>query len=207
MNSISVNQEKSKRTGVKFSFKSMIMLMAAIMIAFATLTSCDEDDKNDDDPDEIENGSNSPIVGMWRSKRYYSASSGTVGVVFFNADATYQVIRYRHDRFIGEKGKYRLNGNTLEVYDLSWFSKHDDALSFDYFVTDLTKIRDLISSGTKNELLEIINPQHSIWKNYVGITGTGGWHEMDSWTETIEWIDNNTIDYQNELYYPLERVK
>ena len=49
MNSILENKEKSKRTSVKFSFQSILMLMAAIMMAFATLTSCDEDDKNDDD--------------------------------------------------------------------------------------------------------------------------------------------------------------
>ena len=55
MNSISENQEKSKRTSVKFSFQSILMLMAAIMMAFATLTSCDEDDENEDD-NEISNG-------------------------------------------------------------------------------------------------------------------------------------------------------
>ena len=58
MNSISVNQEKNKRTGVKFSLQSMLMLMAAIMMALATLTSCDEDEDPSDDPDEIENGGN-----------------------------------------------------------------------------------------------------------------------------------------------------
>ena len=64
MNKISVNQEKSKRTGVKFSFKSMLMLMAAIMMALVTLTACPVDDENEDDPDEIENGENGNNGGV-----------------------------------------------------------------------------------------------------------------------------------------------
>ena len=63
MNKISVNQEKSKRTGVKFSFQSMLMLMAAIMMALVTLTACPVDDENEDDPDEIENGENGGVAG------------------------------------------------------------------------------------------------------------------------------------------------
>jgi len=63
MNKISVNQEKSKRTGVKFSFQSMLMLMAAIMMALVTLTACPVDDENDD-PDEIENGENGNNGGV-----------------------------------------------------------------------------------------------------------------------------------------------
>ena len=175
----------------------MIIACFAVTAMFAA---CDNNGDGD-------NSNNSPIVGMWRSERYYSASSGTVGVVFFDADGTYQVIRYHHDRFIGEKGKYKLNGNNLEVYNLLQWSKHDDALSFDYFVEDLTKVRDLISSGTRSEVLAIIDPKHSIWQHYVGISGTGGWTEMDSWTETIEWVDNNTIDYSSGLHNPLKRIR
>ena len=63
MNKISVNQEKSKRTGVKFSFQSMLMLMATIMMALVTLTACPVDDENEDDPDEIENGENGGVAG------------------------------------------------------------------------------------------------------------------------------------------------
>jgi len=39
------------------------MLMAAIMMAFATLTSCDEDEDPNEDPDEIENGNNGGVAG------------------------------------------------------------------------------------------------------------------------------------------------
>jgi len=149
------------------------------------------------------------IVGMWRSERYYSGSNGTVGVVFFNADGTYQVIQYHHDRFIGERGNYRLNGSNLEVYNLEIWSKHDDALSWQYFSEDLTKIRDIISSGTRSEVLAIIEPTHSIWQHYTGfLTASSDWNEYatNSWNEAIEWIDATTIDYPNGLHYPLKLV-
>jgi len=51
MNTILVNKEKSKRTSVKFSFQSMLMLMATIMMALVTLTSCFDDDENGTDSD------------------------------------------------------------------------------------------------------------------------------------------------------------
>ncbi|MCL1941704.1 MAG: hypothetical protein FWG09_07160 [Synergistaceae bacterium] len=156
-------------------------------------------------PPGVDSGS---IVGMWRSERYYGNNS-TVGVVFFDPDGTYRVIRYRKDRFTGEKGKFRLDGNNLEVYDLFYFERHDNSLSFNYFTEDLTKIRALINSGTRSEVEEIIDPRHPIWEHYGGITGTVGWHEIDrlkSWAETIEWIDATTIDYQNGMHNPLKLV-
>jgi len=91
MNSNLVNQEKSKRTSVKFSFKSILMLMATIMMALVTLTSCDEDKDPSDDPDEIENGGNGGVAG----KRLKSTvqTSGTLDLFgmeeyTYNSDGT-----------------------------------------------------------------------------------------------------------------------
>jgi hypothetical protein len=35
----------------------------------------------------------------------------------------------------------------------------------------------------------IIDPNHSKWKNWGGITDKGGWIEQNNLTATIEWID------------------
>ena len=59
-----VGQEKSRRTGVKFSFQSMLMLMAAIMMALVTLTSCVEDDKNDDDKELNKDGLTEDVLKL-----------------------------------------------------------------------------------------------------------------------------------------------
>jgi len=102
-----------------------------------------------------------------------------------------------------------LNGNNLELSERLFFEKHDDSLSFEYFVQDLTKIRDILNSGTKNEVLEIIDPNHSIWVHYSGITGGVGWYEIDrlsSSTEPIIWIDSTTFDFPDNACSPLKLV-
>ena len=90
MNSISVNQEKSKRTSVKFSFQSMLMLMAAIMMALVTLTSCDKDEDPSDDPDEIENGNNGGVAGKRIQSSLMTEASGDIQRLEFtyNSDGT-----------------------------------------------------------------------------------------------------------------------
>jgi len=192
----------------KTNFKIGLMALSIVLAVTVVLASCKK--KNGDD-DDGGNSNSSPIVGMWRSKKDFIGDYYTVGVVFFNSDGTYQVIRYWHDRFIGEKGKFKLNGNNLELQDLFEFERHDNALSMEFFLTDLTKIRDLINSGTRKEVEAIIDPKHSIWQHYGGITGTVGWIDMNTYgkgskSATIEWIDKNTIDYLNGLRKPLERV-
>ena len=161
--------------------------------------SCDNDNPNDDGGNK-----NSPIVGMWRSKLY--SSTPTVGVVFFNADGSYRSISYIRNCFYGNQGKYKLDGNTLEFYDLTQFQRHDNALSINHF-GDIAKIWKIIGEGTRSEVLAIIDPNHSTWVNYGGLTGQVGWRENENWTATVEWIDDNTIDYVNNLRYPLERVR
>ena len=95
MNSISVNQEKSKRTGVKFSFQSILMLMAAIMMAFATLTSCDEDEDPSEDPDEIENGNNGGVAGKRIITTLTESASETFrGDYTYNSNGTLKRIDY-----------------------------------------------------------------------------------------------------------------
>ena len=92
MNRINLFERKSM--SVK-TFKRLLMMMAAIMMAFATFTSCNEDEDPSDDPDEIENGDNGnnggvsgkrlitmvqttgPIDGPARSEMSYN-SDGTV---------------------------------------------------------------------------------------------------------------------------------
>ena len=186
-------------------FKNRLKLRkVATIVACLSVTTmfvaCDK--KNGDDDD----GNKEPIVGMWRSS-LAGTLPAQVGVVFFNVDGTYAAMRYRNDQFNGYKGKYKLNGNTLEVYDLSWFQKHNTALSFDHYAETLKEGWDIIDKGTRNEVLAIMDPSHSFWQYYSGWSVSAGWMEASDWTEEIEWIDADTIDYPNGLSNPLKRVK
>jgi len=181
-----------------------VATIIACLVVTTMLASCDGKNGDDDNGD----GSNSPIVGMWRSSLGSGSSGVTVGSVFFNADGTYLVIRYRYNQFNGIKGKYRLKDNTLEIYDQSWFQKGNNTLSADYLTVEFLRERfDIIEKGTRSEVLAIIDPNHSIWQHYGAISGQVGWMDADSETQTVEWVDANTIDYQNGLVNPLKRVK
>jgi|GEM_PF-2641393 len=147
-------------------------------------------------------GGNSPIVGMWRSEIHVGAPYTTVGVVFFNADGTYSAIRFREDRFYGEKGEYSFNGNSLEIYNLSRFQIFISYLSNDY-PGDLRKCWDIIGTGTRSDVLEIIDLNHSIWQHY---SGKVDWMDADSLTRTIKWIDDTHMDYTSGLINPFELV-
>ena len=176
----------------------------ACLVVTTIIAACDN--KNGDEDDE----NNSPIVGMWRSELAGGSAGTTVGVVFFHADGSYNSITYIRDRFVGAKGKYKLNSNTLEVYDISFFERHDNALSHEHAsISFYTERWNIIDKGTRSEVLAIIDPQHSVWQHYGGIIGQVGWlmREPDSWSETLEWIDANTIDYINGLRNPLKRVR
>lgn len=149
---------------------------------------------------------NSPIIGMWRSD-FYGGLHASFGVVFFDADGSYKAIRYNTNRFIGAKGKYKLSGNTLEIYDNYVFEKHNDAAALsDQWTEDYNELFDIILRGTKTEVLEIINPNHSLYRTYTGGSAAVGWVESESWAETIEWIDATTIDYNSGIHYPLKLV-
>ena len=189
----------------KFNWRTVAMIFACLAVT-TMFASCDELFGNDgDDDDDGDGNNNSPIVGMWRSEFSSSGTRSTVGVVFFENDGSYKAIGYYNDIFIGEKGKYKLTGNKLEVYDLLRFGMRDGYLSVSHYVETLQKGYNILRQGTRSEVLAIIDPQHSMWDNYVGATRT--WSEDDSWSKEIEWIDNNTIDYDNSLRKPLVRVR
>ena len=132
MDSISVNQEKSRRTSVKFSFQSMLMLMAAIMMAFATLTSCDEDEDPSDDPDEIENGNNGSVAGKrlktWtitydnsvsRGEYTYNSDGSLKQVDYYDANSnrvSYDIITNNPDGTTAKSENINPDGNVVTVY-------------------------------------------------------------------------------------------
>ena len=160
-----------------------------------------------DETKQPQGGDSGSIVGMWRSSFASTSSGASLGVYFFNDDGTFAAIEYQRKQFNGLKGKYRLSGANLELYDYSWFQKHDNALSFSAMSVSFYRERwDLIKNGTRSELLEIIDPDHEIWKDYGGITGTVGWMDHDNYNDTIEWIDASTFDFVTGLRNPLELV-
>ncbi|MCL1940992.1 MAG: hypothetical protein FWG09_03545 [Synergistaceae bacterium] len=158
-------------------------------------------------------GDSGSIVGMWRSPRASNVRrpgaevrGPTVGVYFFNADGTYAAIKYQVDKFLGEKGKYRLSGANLELSDISWFRWNDSSLSFSqYEISFFRKRWDLIGNGTRSELLEVIDPDHEIWRDYRNITGEG-WKKGEDRIEKIWWIDATHFDFVTGLENPLELV-
>ena len=140
MNRINLFERKSKR--VK-TFKRLLMMMAAIMMAFATLTSCDEDEDPSDDPDEIENGENGGVAGKRiktllqttgpadgpyrlefsynsdgsiKQVDYYDESSKHVGYnnVTCNADGT--VSREKFYWIVGNSSNFELNYDWTYTY-------------------------------------------------------------------------------------------
>jgi len=189
-------------------FKNRLNLrkVATIVACLAVTTmfvACDSKNPNDDDDGNGYDPKN-PIVGMWRSSFANNSFGATVGVVFFNADGTYAAIRYRYTEFIGEKGKYILNGDALEVSDLSCFYKGNGGLPYERLNETLHEGWEIIGYGTRSEVLKIYDPNDTFWQYH---TESAIWYERPDWTETIEWIDNNTIDYPNGLINKLERVK
>jgi len=68
----------------------MLMLMAAIMMALVTLTACPVDDENEDDPDEIENGSNGGVAGKRLKSTVITEAGGETqtGNYTYNSDGT-----------------------------------------------------------------------------------------------------------------------
>ena len=103
--------------------------MLAMMVAALSFTACGSDD------DEIDNGgdSNASIVGTWelisfdvvKGSNYLDDGLNTGDRIIFKSDGTY----YSTD---GDRGIWKLNGNTLTISD------DENLFSIDYQVKKLS---------------------------------------------------------------------
>jgi len=164
MNRINLFERKSM--SVK-TFKRLLMMMVAIMMALVTFTSCDEDEDPRDDPDEIEN--NGGVAG--KRLKIFTENSAANGRISnqestYNSDGTkkrvdhddgaYQLFTHNSDGTIATMELYRNNSlhqRYIYSYDANKKPKKGEvtfhspgeenySITIDYIFQNGRKIRD-----------------------------------------------------------------
>ncbi|MCL1941359.1 MAG: hypothetical protein FWG09_05400 [Synergistaceae bacterium] len=159
------------------------------------------------------------IVGMWR--RPSTNGTKTACQVFY-ADGSCFAIGLRDRSYYSggfpytfkvidvTRGKYRLTGSKLEIFDVSGFTMDSAHVSYELlkqYAEDRTKIFNIVNTGSRSEVEELLDPKHALYDTY-----TGELHEWQNWKNRDD--DINIIDADNfETSWPrddtwgLERVR
>ena len=158
------------------------------------------------------------IVGMWRES--YNVTLDTVACQIFYADGSVIAIglsertrynynvRYKYTMIDVSRGKYRLTGNSLEIFDLSGFemsSMNVLGSNSKLYAQNLVKMRNMVNTGSRSEVEQLINPKHTLYAAY----------ENDQWAKWSDRTDKITIhnadyfasEWTGERNWGLKRVK
>ena len=143
------------------------------------------------------------IVGMWRR----NSTDGTrTAYQIFNSDgSTFAIVLYRHSQIIGgftsyfpsiyvARGDYRLNGNTLEVYNASWFSMESSRVPRDkisQYAEDYTEVFRIVNAGSRSEVEKLFDPSHVLYDAY---TSRHYWQDLSGSNYELIIIDANSFE-------------
>ena len=160
------------------NFRFQLRYVAAIVACFAvfmTFSACDDDDENGN-----ENGLSDPIVGRW----HYDDGFALRAVYFFDSDGTffYASLYNFFNSFNGTytlmvehfRGKYKMKGNKIEATDLQRYRNDINTSAEDKGAAIAAAITRTIASGSRNEVVALLNPNHAYYK-----ANDNDWVKMD----------------------------
>ena len=148
------------------------------------------------------------LVSMWRS---IQPSAGHA-VYIFNADGSFAIIMAHQNAFTWHtlvnacKGNYSLHGNTLELFDAIVFEKSTANLhSADslQWIEDYEKIIGIIKTGSKNEVLNLMNPKHLLFDT---IEYSSQWWDTSDKSFDVQ-IMNGILNITWDIAWTLKEVK
>ena len=194
----------------KTNFKIGLMALSIVLAVTVVLASCKK--KNGDDDDNDAGNNQSWIVGMWRydpTSVYYAACQ----VFYANGSCFHIGIREypaTAERIIDmTKGKYRLNGNTLTVYEVTGFIMHSGSVvsGTPNYGSNYREIVRIVKSGSRSEVEKLTDPMNALYSAYTSSYGHWeSWSDRDDKLEIIN-TDKFVTSWPKDATWTLERVR
>ena len=154
------------------------------------------------------------IIGMWRDPNVYHP----VACQIFYADGSVIAIgltekeyyswgtRYTYTVIDVSRGKYRLTGNTLEIFDLTGFTMSSRSVSdLKLYANNYVDVQIIVNTGSRSEVEQLINPKHTLYAAYKN----DEWENWSSRTDEINILNADSFNtkWTYELRWDLQRVK
>ena len=133
-------------------------------------------------------GDSSRVVGMWRCDNSTTLQS----VIFFNADGTFIMFAVRLssggsvEHF---RGNYKIAGDTIEGTNMYRY-QNDVFGERDAKIDSAFAIYDIIREGTRDEIMELQDPNHELYKQ--------NGHVWDAWATNpsdFVFLDDDNIQF------------
>ena len=160
------------------------------------------------------------IVGMWRES--HNVTLDTVACQIFYADGSviaiglskrtfysYNVMyNYTYTMIDVSRGKYRLTGNSLEIFDLSGFEMSSMSVlgsNSKLYAENLVKVRNMVNTGSRSEVEQLINPKNTLYVAYEN----DQWAKWGDRTNNINILDADCFitEWTFERAWKLSRVQ
>jgi len=154
------------------------------------------------------------IVGMWRQDdtSVHKRSDWAVCQIFYTDGSVIHIgIReYSDERIIDVTlGKYRLNGSTLKVYDVTGFVMNSRSVlsRTPNYGSNYRQIKNIVQTGSRSEIEELTDPNHTLYSAYT--SAYGHWESWSDRDDELNIIDANSFvtEWARDYTWGLKRVQ